>query len=134
MPESVTHIKLVKKITEWIETEYAGIEDILIWVDSSQSGQSKDKKRIEGFIPDVYVHFLSNPTRIIGEAKTGKDFDKKHTENQIAAFIRHCTKNNMKCEEKRSRAPMGTTPDACGHKLFPNNCACTQTHHPTDKT
>lgn len=93
MPESASHKRLVDELTEWIRTEYDDNKGLFIWTDSPQDGTSKAPIRIEGFVPDVYAKFLSQPRQIIGEAKTPRDLDTKHTEKQLTAFIRYCSKN-----------------------------------------
>ena len=94
MPESASHKRLVDALIEWIRTEYDDNKSLFIWTDSLQDGTSKAPIRIEGFIPDVYAKFLSQPRQIIGEAKTSRDLDTKHTEKQLTAFISYCSKNN----------------------------------------
>jgi hypothetical protein len=93
MPESASHKRLVNELKQWITNNYKDNEDFFIWTDSPQNGISKAPIRIEGFVPDVYAKSLSLPRQIIGEAKTARDLDTKHTENQLTAFLRYCSRN-----------------------------------------
>lgn len=45
---------------------------------------------INNFVPDVYVSLTSNHQLIIGEAKTSRDVDSKHTKKQVKAFLQKC--------------------------------------------
>lgn len=93
MPESASHRRLVNKLKEWIRTRYRNNKGIFIWSDSRQNAASEAPIRIEGYVPDVYAKSFSHPTEIIGEAKTPRDLDTKHTEKQVTAFLRYCSKN-----------------------------------------
>jgi hypothetical protein len=92
MTESITHSNLVKSLKDWIRDTYK-YEKLFIWTDSAKNTPSERAITIEGFVPDVYARFLSNPTRIIGEAKTPQDLLTKRSELQISAFLRFCSKN-----------------------------------------
>lgn len=89
MPESANHIKMVESIKLWIENNFEDIENFTVWTDSPNSTQPV---RIEGFVPDVYAKSFLNPNQIIiGEAKTARDIDTKHTELQLSVFLKHCS-------------------------------------------
>jgi hypothetical protein len=85
LAESATHIDLINSILL-----HAGLfakSEILIFTD--RPGESGDRKsyRINGFVPDVYAAELRGPAKIIGEAKTAKDFFSPHTALQLVAFM-----------------------------------------------
>jgi len=91
MPESALHYRMVMSIRNWIIEKY---EKLFIWIDLPSCEESSIPLRIEGFIPDVYAKILSNSKEIIGEAKTARDLDSRHTEEQLCAFLRYCSNND----------------------------------------
>lgn len=93
MSESASHKTLVNELKQWIITNREGDEEFFIWTDSAQNGASQAPIRIESFVPDVYAKSLSQAKQIIGEAKTPRDLDTKHTEKQLTAFLRYCSRN-----------------------------------------
>ncbi|MBN2031584.1 hypothetical protein JW824_15235 [bacterium] len=61
--------------------------------DLSETTKGKPPK-INNYIPDAIVIKTSQGSFIIGEAKTARDVEKKHTRNQIEAFLERCKKEN----------------------------------------
>lgn len=94
MTESVSHYKMVLSIKQWINNNFKKKEKLLVWCDTPRDGKSEIPCRIEGFVPDVYAKLITSSRQIIGEAKTAYDLDSKHTEKQLAAFLKFCSRNN----------------------------------------
>lgn len=91
MPESVEHYNMIDSIKQWIINNFDNSENFSIYTDSPNSIQPI---RLDGFIPDVYATSFSKDKQIIiGEAKTARDLDSKHSEKQILSFLKHCSNN-----------------------------------------
>ncbi len=89
MPEGAHHVALVDLILSTLP-RVATDEDLAIFTD--RAGETVDCRspRIGGFIPDVYaVGTRSLDLRVIGEAKSSKDFFSARTEPQLRAFLQH---------------------------------------------
>lgn len=87
MPEGAAHVALVNLLLSSLSERS---EQIAIFTD--RAGESVDRRspKIGGFVPDVYaVGVSSSDLRIVGEAKSGKDFRSSHTEPQLRAFLSH---------------------------------------------
>jgi len=63
-------------------------------IDHPNSNKKERPPIIEGFIPDVYIPNAPGNVFIIGEAKTAKDLEKKHSIAQISGFLRRCSQTN----------------------------------------
>jgi len=94
MSESVSHYKMVLSIKQWIINCFKDKEKLYVWCDTPEDRKSEVPCRIEGFIPDVYAKLINSSREIIGEAKTANDLDSKHTEKQLAAFLKLCSRND----------------------------------------
>lgn len=86
MAESKAHMDLVEIILEHVEGIVPCHLQSIIQCDSPTT--SRPTKVIGGFIPDLY--FWNNDKLIIGEAKTIKDFDNKHSKAQIESYYLEC--------------------------------------------
>lgn len=93
MPESATHMRMVAALKQWIEDNCEDSEKLFIWTDSPQNTLPKQLIRIEGFVPDVYANSSRHKKAIIGEAKTARDLDTRHTEAQLLSFLKYCSFN-----------------------------------------
>jgi hypothetical protein len=92
VPESEQHMKLVRTIREWIEINYRSEKSLFVWSDLPESQNFSKPLSIEGFIPDIYAKTISSQSRIIiGEAKTSRDLDRPHTEQQLIAYLKYCS-------------------------------------------
>lgn len=90
MGESAGHTILVDSIKKYVLEWYRNSSDLCIYFDSP-SGHFNDKPpEIEGFIPDVYATLLKEDIVIIGEAKTVRDLESRHSKRQLEAFLKHC--------------------------------------------
>ena len=93
MSESLTHVKLVKVLLEWIRGIEGNNENWTIFADSLSAHECSRPPTIEGFVPDVYALHALNGKVIIGEAKTAMDIESPRSRDQITAFIRFCQMN-----------------------------------------
>ena len=88
MAESQNHMDLVKIAYNFITSLVPENKKSLIQYDSPTT--SRPTKVIGGFIPDVF--FWNGDLLVIGEAKTLKDFDNKHSKKQIESYYKECAK------------------------------------------
>lgn len=97
MPESQTHMMLVKALVSWISKSLLKGDDGLMFIDRSTSSVVEKPPKIGRYIPDVFVPNGFKYQLIIGEAKTAKDLEKKHSIKQIKEFILKCneTENSI---------------------------------------
>ena len=92
MSESRSHINLVQVAYEYIKNIVPEDKRILIEIDSADSDKPRE---VDGrFIPDV--QFWDDSLYIIGEAKTINDFEREHSREQYAAYIKECGNFNGK--------------------------------------
>ena len=90
MPESSSHANLVRALVAWIAEEYLEGEEGAVLTDSSGVSSSGLPPRIGGYVPDAYAPLTSSGCCIIGEAKTAKDFENRHSLAQFEAFLDYC--------------------------------------------
>jgi hypothetical protein len=88
MPESESHVKLVEAMVRWIANTYFAGDAGSILVDSGTSNGKPP--RIDGYVPDAFATSFSGNRIVIGEAKTWRDLENRHTHDQIVAFMRRC--------------------------------------------
>ena len=82
--ESKEHIELVKVAYQYISSQLSDLDRPLISTDSDGNLSSY---RVQGnYIPDVY--YSDTSFMYIGEAKTEKDFGRKHSQEQFLSYIR----------------------------------------------
>ncbi len=94
MGESESHTKLVKEIVTWICSNHLHGDPGFIFADLPDNPPSKKPPVINNFIPDVFVPESSGVALIIGEAKTARDLENRHTRSQIETFLRRCALTN----------------------------------------
>ena len=90
MPESVGHARLVDSLVGWIAATQLDGDPGAILVDCPASVASAKPPAILGFIPDVFVRKSVGRSLIIGEAKTARDLESRHTREQLTAFLTRC--------------------------------------------
>lgn len=90
MGESTAHIRLVRILVDWISNSFFDGDHGLVLIDEPNANQHSKPPIVYDFIPDVLVPYHQTNPFIIGEAKTAKDIETKHTTEQIAAFLRKC--------------------------------------------
>jgi hypothetical protein len=88
MPESQTHLNLVKKIKNYVDSNIPNGKNFLILSDTPESLNNLPPIINNEFRPDVFAED-NNGRIIIGEAKTTKDLETLHTKSQIKCFIQH---------------------------------------------
>ena len=91
MGESSSHIRLVDQLVSWILHQLLDGDDGYMMIDHPNSKANERPPKIGGFIPDVYVPSAAGKRLIIGEAKTGRDLERKHSLDQLVAFLRVCS-------------------------------------------
>jgi hypothetical protein len=90
MSESAAHQSLVRSLVAWV-TQTRGAGSIgCVYIDCPESNSYSKPPTIGGFIPDLYYEPPGEIQPIIGEAKTAKDLESRHTLSQFAAFLLHC--------------------------------------------
>jgi len=90
MSESVRHMKLVRSLVTWVAHAYFGGDAGHILVDSAESSLSGRPPLLGGFVPDLYAKRLRLSSIVVGEAKTARDLENRHTRAQLIAFLEHC--------------------------------------------
>jgi len=90
MSESLEHIELVIKLEKWIKINFLNVSTL--WIDKPVEKKPRQVS-LSGFIPDYYGE-INNPSRdkIVGEAKTPRDLQSKHSKQQIIEFMLYCNK------------------------------------------
>lgn len=91
MPESACHASLVSALVQWIATTYLAGDTGGILTDSSTSNGKPPA--IGGFVPDAFVELAAQEIMIIGEAKSWRDLESRHTRDQLGAFLQWCRLN-----------------------------------------
>jgi hypothetical protein len=90
MGESVSHMVLVVALREWAITEFQNKEDATtILCDTPDAGRQRPPKIIN-FFPDLYA-VARNSNFAVGEAKTARDLETKHTQEQMEEFLVFCS-------------------------------------------
>jgi len=89
LPESRTHIDLVKAIVNWIDTETNFPEHMAILVAAPDSQVSNQPPEISGRIPDVFGKSTALRMAIIGEAKTASDIETIRTRMQFSNYFQY---------------------------------------------
>lgn len=90
MPESTEHADLVDILHRYMADRFSNGDLAQVLADSARSEFAGRPPRVEGFIPDVYFLSSAGSRVAIGEAKSMRDLENSHTEEQLAAFLRRC--------------------------------------------
>ena len=85
MAESRNHLELVQVALKYIKGIISSEMSKLIQIDSPDT---KRPEMIDRFIPDILLE--EDSLLIIGEAKTIKDLERKHSLDQYEAYLRKC--------------------------------------------
>lgn len=87
MAEGPTHVALVDLILSMLAPPLSDVE-YAIFTDCAGERRDNRSPIIGGYIPDVYaVATRDLQTRVVGEAKVGRDFESARTEPQMRAFL-----------------------------------------------
>jgi len=90
MSESVRHMKLVQSLVAWVAQAYFQGDLGRILVDSAEGLLAGRPPMLGGYVPDVYAKRFVPRTVVVGEAKTARDLENRHTRAQLVAFLKHC--------------------------------------------
>jgi hypothetical protein len=82
------HVLLVNALLQAIEEKHNSPKKLLVFADLARFGNNRPPM-VGGFVPDVYAHDLPITSRIVGEAKTERDFETDRSRLQLAAFLDH---------------------------------------------
>lgn len=93
MGESNSHMVLVNLLANWIADSLLCGDHGYIMVDSPDSYSQNRPPKIYDFVPDVFVINAPGYEFIIGEAKTARDVDSRHTMKQVEIFLRKCAES-----------------------------------------
>jgi hypothetical protein len=88
MPESNAHSTLVQSLVGWIAEERCDGDRAAILLDSLDVPAWHRPPRVGGFVPDAYANAQVGET--VGEAKTHRDLENRHSVNQMEAFLQYC--------------------------------------------
>jgi len=89
MGESKTHALLRGAIVRWLEEQFGQSEAAAALIDDPDSFPSCFPPSIEGFTPDVFFRQTIRGISIIGEAKTSRDLETKHSREQFAGYFKY---------------------------------------------
>ena len=86
MSQSDQHRNLVIQVMKALEIRHPFMSFI---ADVQQQPGDAVPPLIDGFRPDVYASKASGSSIVIAEAKTDRDLNSKHTNNQIVCFVNY---------------------------------------------
>jgi hypothetical protein len=86
MGVSYTHIALVKAMAGWVEQNCHPNEHSIMLLDLPDTLATNQPPIIGSFRPDLYI---KSNRLIIGEAKTARDIETKHSRAQYNHFLSH---------------------------------------------
>jgi len=89
MAESPQHSRLVRLIVKFVEQEFALLEWLAIYDDTTEPHRGEKPPRIGGYVPDVFAVDTPRSTTIIGEAKTLRDLSTQRSRDQITGFLNY---------------------------------------------
>lgn len=82
-------MNLVSSILKWFEDK-ENFEGLLVFTDLPSSLGDSKPPAIEGYYPDVWAKEVRGGFVAIGEAKTARDIENRHSTEQFGAFLRYC--------------------------------------------
>ena len=89
MPESATHLGLVQQLVRWVNTHCSSEHNSLLFVDDPSRLAADKPPSILGYLPDVYWKTIEGRSVLIGEAKSARDVESRHSRRQFASFLTH---------------------------------------------
>lgn len=87
MAESSTHQVLVERLVQWIQRNISNSDSTVVLVDSPTTAAGSKPPAIGGYNPDVFCRTIGGEHVLIGEAKTARDIENKHSRDQFKAFL-----------------------------------------------
>lgn len=86
MGVSDTHINLVRAMVDWVKQNCHPNESAVMLLDIPETSDGNHPPSIGNYIPDLYI---KSGRLILGEAKTARDIETKHSREQYAEYLRH---------------------------------------------
>lgn len=98
MAESSTHQLLVAQLSEWVHQNVACPENTLVLSDLSTTVRGDKPPSIGGYNPDVFCRVIGGGLIVIGEAKTTRDIETRHSREQFRSYLlylKQCTSGTL---------------------------------------
>jgi len=89
VPESLNHTALLDRLLKYVRHTLDIDHNFLILHDLPSAIGCEKPPMIEGFRPDLYASNGAIQCVIVGEAKTAKDLETAHSQEQYRAYARH---------------------------------------------
>lgn len=86
MGVSDTHINLVRAMGNWVKQNCHQNESAVMLLDLPETTAGNYPPSIGKFLPDLYI---KSERIILGEAKTARDIETKHSREQYAEYLMH---------------------------------------------
>jgi hypothetical protein len=93
MSESIEHQNLVNMLIEYIINSELCRDTAYILMDLPTSNSNSKPPIVNGYRPDIYIE--TSRIKIIGEAKTYSDAERKHSINQYKSYMEDCEKSEV---------------------------------------
>jgi hypothetical protein len=141
MPESALHRELVSRLVSAVQARRSG--SWFLFVDSNDGNVSEGCPPIlRSVCPDLYARENRGRHVVIGEAKTSRDLDNLHTEEQLYEYFLHLSNESSGellvavplmsvgaahrlCRAARARVGCGVVPfEVMGWLFGPNRALC----------
>lgn len=91
MALSDSHIRLVGELKSYVFTKYGSAGQLIIYTDNPDPNIKAKTPIIGGTIPDLYARCFCPEVIIIGEAKTVRDVESRHSIAQYEQYLRYCS-------------------------------------------
>lgn len=89
MGDSQTHLDLVGRLRDWVETNTCHLPDVILLVDLPDSAAGEKPPEVFGFNPDLFCSTPGRQTTYIGEAKTCFDIETHRSRQQFTAYLKY---------------------------------------------
>jgi hypothetical protein len=87
MGESISHIRLVQRIVQWLTSEIPECDCLCVFRDLPDARSQDKTPCINGFFPDVFAEDTPPTFTLVGEAKTAEDLETEHSKRQLRAYL-----------------------------------------------
>jgi hypothetical protein len=88
MPESRDHSGLVQLLLASVDLRHGSNDGLCVYCDAGDRQTDSKPRRINGYVPDVFVVTVPTSLTVIGEAKVHRDLVTPHSQAQMRAFLR----------------------------------------------
>lgn len=85
---SLAHEQLVQMILRWLDQKDLGADAQVFYDKTGALGTAKPAT-ICGYVPDVFCYIPSTKHTIIGDGKTPRDLETRHTRDQLEAYAQY---------------------------------------------